>query len=422
MKLLIKNVTILDKNSEWNNRKTDILIENDQIKEIEENIETQNCEILDLQDAFVSPGWFDIGTRLTDPGFESFDDMVSMSNSALRGGFTGLAVFPNTEPVNDNKSIVLGIINKSGNLPVDFFPISAISKSCKGTELSEMMDLHANGAIAFSDGKTPLHHSGLMSRALQYVTSIGVPIINHPEDAQLSENGVVNEGKMSVYLGMKGRPALAESIMLYRDISLCEYNNSHLISHMISTADSVKQLNDAKKRKINVHATVSYHSLVANEDSQKEFDSMHKVLPPLRTAQDNNALVKGLKDGTLDAIVSNHYPLDVEDKKKAFFDAKYGALGLETLFEILNYNVGEKIGLEVIIDAISNKPREILGLPPATIKTNSFANLTFFSDNGISEIKSSDIKSKSSNTPFIGSKTKGKVIGTYYKGKLNKNF
>lgn len=419
MKLLIKNAVILDKNSEWNNKKSDILIENDLIKEIKENIDSQNCEILDLQGAYVSPGWFDIGTRLTDPGFESYDDMGSMSNSALQGGFTGLAVFPNTEPVNDNKSIVLGIINKSIHLPVDFFPIASISKSCKGTELSEMIDLHTNGAIAFSDGKIPLLHSGLMSRALQYVTSIGVPVINHPEDAQLSENGVVNEGKMSAYLGMKGRPALAESMMLYRDISLCEYNNSHLISHMISCADSVKQVNDAKKRKINVHATVSYHNLVAIEDNYKEFDSMHKVLPPLRTKEDNNALIKGLKDGTIDAIVSNHYPLDVEDKKKAFFDTKYGALGLETLFGILNNVAGEKIGLNTIIEAISNKPRAILGLPLTTIGNNSFANLTFFTDKGLSEIKNTDIKSKSSNTPFIGAKTKGKVIGTYCKGKLN---
>jgi len=419
MKLLIKNVTILDKNSEWNNRKTDILIENDQIKEIKENIISQNCEILDLQDAFVSPGWFDIGTRLTDPGYESYDDMSSMSNSALRGGFTGLAVFPNTEPVNDNKSIVLGIINKSSNLPVDFYPVAAISKSCKGSELSEMMDLNVNGAIAFSDGKIPLLHSGLMSRALQYVTSIGVPIINHPEDAQLSENGVVNEGKMSAYLGMKGRPALAESLMLYRDISLCEYNNSHLISHMISCADSVKQINDAKKRKINVHATVSYHNLVATEDSHKEFNSMHKVLPPLRTKEDNNVLIRGLKDGTIDAIVSNHYPLDVEDKKKAFFDAKYGALGLETLFGILNNAAGEKIGLDTIIEAISNNPRTILGLPLTTISENSIANLTFFTDKGFSEIKADDIKSKSTNTPFVGAKTKGKVFGTFCKGKLN---
>jgi len=342
--------------------------------------------------------------------------METLANSAAHGGFTGLAVFPNTEPVNDNKSIIKTISGKSKELAVDLYPVAAISKGCKGTEMSEMVDLYTNGAIAFSDGKLPVAHAGVLSRALRYTSVLPTPIINHPEDNTISENGILNEGEMSVYLGMKGRPALAEQIMLIRDISLCEYNDSHLISHMISTAGSVKLIREAKKKNINVNCTVSYHNLIADEKVLKDFDSMHKVLPPLRTKADNNALISGLKDGTIDAIVSNHYPLDVEDKKKAFFDTKYGALGLESLFVMLNQTLG--LDIELIIDKLTHGPREILGLPLACVKGGESANLTIFTTEGYSIFSENDIKSKSSNSPFIGSKVKGKIIGIVNRGRV----
>jgi dihydroorotase len=421
MNILLKNVEVLDKNSEWNAKKVDVHISNGKILNIGEIPEPENAKIYDLEGAYVSPGWFDIGTRLTDPGYESIDDMNSLAKSAIKGGFTGLAVFPNTEPANDNKSIVQTIINKSKELAVDLYPVAAISKGCKGTEMSEMMDLHAHGAIAFSDGKIPVAHPGVLSRALRYTSILPTPVINHPEDNNISENGIINEGEMSVYLGMKGRPVLAEYIMLVRDISLCEYNDAHIISHMISASDSVKLVREAKKKKLKINATVSYHNLVANEDVLKDFDSMHKVLPPLRTKSDISALVNGLKDGTIDAIVSNHYPLDVEDKKKAFFDTKFGALGLESLFVVLNYHLSSKLDLELIIEKISNSPREILGLPLVTIKQGESANLTIFTSEGISTFTEQDIKSKSKNSPFIGDKIKGKVLGTVNKGKVNWN-
>lgn len=421
MNILLRNVVVLDKHSEWHAKKVDVHIYNGKILNIGEFPAPENAKSFDTEGAYVSPGWFDIGTRLTDPGYESLDDMDTLAKSAIKGGFTGLAVFPNTEPANDNKSIVQTIINKSKELAVDLYPVAAISKGCKGTEMSEMMDLHKHGAIAFSDGKIPVAHPGVLSRALRYTSILPTPVINHPEDNNISENGIVNEGEMSVYLGMKGRPVLAEYIMLIRDISLCEYNNSQLISHMISASDSVKLIKEAKKKKIKINSTVSYHNLVASEDVLKDFDSMHKVLPPLRTKTDINSLISGLKDGTIDAIVSNHYPLDVEDKKKAFFDTKFGALGLESLFVVLNYHLSSKLDLELIIDKISNSPREILGLPLVTIKQGESANLTIFTSEGISTFSEQDIKSKSKNSPFTGNKIKGKVLGTVNKGMVNWN-
>ena len=421
MNVLLKNLIVIDKNSEWNKKKVDILISNGKIQDIGEFLSPGNAKSFDMEGANVSPGWLDIGTRLTEPGFESIDDIKSLARSAMKGGYTGLAVFPNTDPVNDNKSIVQSIINKSKDLAVDMFPIASISKGCKGTEMSEMIDLYTNGAIAFSDGKVPVAHTGVLSRALRYTSMLPAPVINHPEDNSISENGIVNEGEMSVYLGMKGRPVLAEYIMMIRDISLCEYNDSQMISHMISASDSVKLVREAKKKKLKINATVSYHNLIASEEVLKDFDSMHKVLPPLRSKADITALISGLKDGTIDAIVSNHYPLDVEDKKKAFYDAKFGAIGLESIYGLLNMHLSDKLDFEIMIDKISNRPREILGLPTVTIKLGEMANLTIFSDQTISTFTEDDIKSKSKNSPFIGSKIKGKVIGTVNRGNVNWN-
>jgi dihydroorotase len=421
MEIILKNAVIIDKNSEWNGKKVSIHIRNGKIAEIGDFPTSENAKIIDLDGAYVSPGWFDIGTRLTEPGYESIDDIDSISNSAVKGGFTGLAVFPNTDPVVDNKSIINSIKNKCAGLPVDFYPVAALSKGCKGTEMSEMIDLHTHGAIAFSDGKKSMAHAGLLSRNLRYASMIPAPVINHPEDMSISENGIINEGKISVQLGLKGRPELAETIMLIRDIALCEYNNSHLISHMISTAESVKRLRTARKGGINIDATVSYHNLVANEDVLKDFDSMHKVLPPLRTKTDINALINGLKDGTIDAIVSNHYPVDVEDKKKAFYDTEFGSLGLESIFGVLNYHLHSKLDLDLLIEKISNGPRKILGLPLVEIKKGTFANLTLFNADDLSVFSENDIRSKSTNSAFINSKIKGKAIGTINKGILTIN-
>jgi len=419
MNVLLKNVTVLDKNSKFHNKRINIHIVNGKIKDLGKIKGDTKSQKIEGKHLCVSPGWLDIGTRLTEPGYENLDDLNTLSQSATKGGFTGLAVFPNTNPVVDNKSIISSILSKSTGILTDIYPIAAITNANNGMELAEMIDLYKHGAVAFSDGKTPLAHAGVMSRALNYSSNLPTPVINHPEDMTISESGILNEGKMSVYLGMKGRPALAETAMLQRDILLSEYNDANIISHMISTAESVKLVKAAKRKKIRIKATVSYHNLVADEEALKEFDSMHKVIPPLRTKKDNNELIKGLKDDTIDAIVSNHYPLDIEDKRKAFFDTKYGALGLENMFSTLNTKLRNKLPFEVFIDKISNKPREILGLPPVRIAIGEKANLTIFSPTEEFVFTEKDIKSKSSNSPFVGNKFVGKVIGIINKGKID---
>ncbi len=412
MNILIKNTTVLDKNSIYHKKKVNIHIVNGKIKEIGNTNGDSKSKIIEDKNLHVSPGWFDIGTRLTEPGFEILDTIETLSDSALKGGFTGLAVFPNTNPVVDNKSIITSILNKSKNCKADIYPVGSITVGAKGSDIAEMIDMYKHGAVAFSDGKFPLAHSGVMSRALRYTSVIPTPVINHPEDMTISESGIINEGKMSVYLGVKGRPALAETMMLTRDIYLCQYNNSRLISHMITTSESVKLIKSAKRKNINISCTVSFHNLIEDESVLKNFDSMHKVLPPLRTKNDSNALIRGLKDNTIDAIVSNHYPLNIEDKRKAFFDAKYGAISLEYMFAILNTRLSGKLELDVLVDKISNKPREILGLEQITIEEGNKANMTIFSPDIEWTLTEDDIKSKSGNVPYIGEKLKGKVIYT----------
>lgn len=419
MNILIKNAVVVDKNSSFHNKKVNIHIVNGKIKKIGKTDGDEDSIIIKEKNLHISPGWFDIGARLTEPGYEDLDDINTLSESAAQGGFTGLAVFPNTNPVVDNKSVVLSILIKAKEKIVDILPIGAMTKNNNGIEMAEMIDLYKHGAIAFSDGKKPIDHAGVLSRALRYTVNLPTPILNHPEDFTITESGIVNEGKMSVYLGMKGRPSMAETIMIQRDIALCEYNNSNLISHMISCSESVKLIRAAKRKKLKINATVSYHNLVADEDDLKNFNSMHKVIPPLRTKTDINALVRGLKDNTIDAIVSNHYPLDIEDKRKAFFDAKYGAIGLENVFSVLNSKLKKKISLETLIEKLSNGPREILGLKTNTIIEGNQANLTLFAPDQEWKFTSKDIKSKSSNSPFVGQKLIGKVIGIINNGKTD---
>lgn len=418
MNILIKNAVVIDKNSDYHNKEVNLHIVDGKIKKIGKTNGDEKSIIIKEKNLHISPGWFDIGTRLTEPGYEDLDDLNTLSSSASQGGFTGLAVFPNTNPVVDNKSVVISIINKAKEKIVDILPIGAMTTNNNGMDLAEIVDLYKHGAIAFSDGKKPMAHAGVLSRALRYTSNLPTPILNHPEDFTITESGIVNEGKMSVYLGMKGRPSIGETIMLQRDITLCEYNDSNLISHMISCSDSVKLLRAAKKRNLKINATVSYHNLVADEDDLKNFNSMHKIVPPLRTKNDNNALIRGLKDGTIDAIVSNHYPLDFEDKRKAFFDTKYGAIGLENVFSVLNSKLGNKISLDLLIDKLSNSPREILGLTANTIVEGNKANITLFSPDMEWKFTSKDIKSKSENSPFVGQKLLGKVIGVINKNKI----
>jgi len=419
MNLLIKEAMVYDKNSPFHLQLVDILINRSKIVEIGKNLSADKAKEIRSKNLCVSPGWLDIGTTLTEPGFEDLDDLGTLTESAAAGGFTALAVFPNTNPVLDNKGALDSLKFRSADKMVEFFPIASLTVGTEGMDISEMADLKEAGAVAFSDGKKSIQHAGVIKRAFRYTSTMDSMIVNHPNDKTLSETGIMNESAESAFMGMKGIPGLAEEISLHRDLQLCEYNDAKLLSHMITTRESVKLVKKAKQSDIKVSASVSFHNLVATDSKIRDFDSMHKVLPPLRTKADVNALIKGLQDGTIDCIVSNHTQIDVEDKKKAFYYAGFGALGLEQMFSVLNEKIANKLTLELLVEKLSHGPRQILNIPVPEINKGVEANLTLFDPEMKWTFKASDIKSKSKNAPFLGEELTGKVIGVISKGSTN---
>lgn len=419
MQILFKGVKIIQAQSEWHLQQVDLYVEDGNIKSIAKHIKpTANMQVIVAEDLHVSAGWFDVGTQVGDPGFEHRETIESANAAATFGGYTALAVMPNTIPVSHSKTEILYLKKQSEDCVVHFYPLGAISQNVKGQEISEMYDMNRAGAIGFTDGKYSLAHTGLMLRALEYVQPFDGLVLNHPNDALLSEQGQMHEGVMSTSLGMKGIPSIAEEMMLQRDIYLTEYSNGRYHAHNISTERSVQLVRDAKKRGLKVTASVAALNLILTDDSLVDFDSNLKVNPPLRSASDIKALKKGLRDGTIDFISSNHVPLDEESKNLEFPYASFGAIGLETTFALTNTFSG--LDLETIVEKLADSPRRIMRTPDATISVGAAANLTFFQPNLKWAFSSKDINSKSKNTSWVGTSLVGKAFAIINKGRFER--
>lgn len=410
MNLLIKNVQIVDSQSSYHRQTLDVFIENGIIKNIANDLQIENVEIFEAQGACVSPGWLDVGVQACDPGYEHQEDLQSVAAAAAAGGFTAIAVQPNTNPTLHSKSEILYIKKNTQHSIVDFYPIGAISENCEGKDITEMLDMQAAGAIAFSDGRKALQHNGLMLRALQYVQIFDGVIINRPSDKAIATDGQMHEGVVSTSLGLKGIPSLAEELMVERDLHLLEYSGSRLHIANISTASAVERIRKAKTKGLNVTASVPVLNLLYTDEAIAEFEVNFKVLPPLRLPEDRDALIAGLQDGTIDLINSNHTPIDEEGKNLEFPYADFGALGLQTAFAASWTALEGKIPMETLIEKLAIRPREIFGLPVPTIQINEFANLTIFNPTQKWTFQISDIRSKSKNTSFVGMELKGKVL------------
>ncbi len=416
--LLIKNATIVDPTSKLNGKKRDILInKNGIIEAIKPTIKAKNEKIIDAKDAFVSIGWMDVGTQVGDPGFEHREDLQSVTKAAAAGGFTAIAPNPNTLPTIHSKSEVNYIKNKTDHGLVDFYPIGAVSRDCDGKDITEMYDMHDSGAVAFSDGQKTMQNSGLMMRALQYVKAFDGLVMNHPQDVALASEGQMHEGMVSTSLGMKGIPSIAEELMVQRDLYLAEYTDSRLHLTNISTERSVDLIKEAKANGINVSASVPVLNLIFDETAIAEFDSNYKVLPPLREKADIRALKRGIKNGTITLITSNHAPLDEEAKNLEFPYADFGIIGLETAYALCSTYLSDVLTTEDIVSILAINPRILLRLPMPSIKEGEQANLTIFNPNMEWTFTEKDIHSKSNNTPFVGKQFKGKVIGVVNNGK-----
>jgi len=408
MNILIKNAQILSPDSPYHNSNKDILIENGIITKIGSRLKTEKGKTISSDNLHVSIGWMDIGALCGEPGYEHRETMETMSKTAAAGGYTAVAPLPNTNPIIDNKSSVQYILNTTKDHIVDYYPIGAISKQCHGEEITEMIDMHHCGAVAYSDGTQSVHSSGLMLRALQYAKGTDALIINTPNDPTLSNGNTVHEGEVSTSLGLKASPALSELLTLERDLRLRDYADGRLLSHNISSADSVEKISEMKAKQ---HTTsVCYLNLCLTDEAVASFDVNVKVSPPLRSEDDRIALIRGINSGRIDIITSNHRPLEEELKKKEFTYAETGAIGLQTTFSgIITH--APKVTLNKIVMSLAVNTRKVLGLEMPQIDVDKVANLTLFDPSAEWTLDEKTNQSLSKNSPFWNQSLTGKVIG-----------
>ena len=417
MNLLIKSATISDPGSPFDQQVVDVLIEKGHIIKIAPAI-TSDYENFDAKGKYLAPGFFDLNCNIGELGLETKEDLHTGTRAAAAGGFTGVALMPNTQPPVHSKAEIEYLMNRAKNNLVDFYPLGAISHKREGKDLAEMYDMFQSGAKAFTDGNRPVQDAGLMERALLYTKGFNALVLSYPEDTAIAGKAKVHEGEISTLLGMKGIPSLAEELMVARDLYLAEYTESRIHFSTISTERSVDLIREAKKKGLQVTCDVAVHHLLLTDEALMGFDSQYKVKPPLRTKKDVKALLKGLKDGTIDAIVSQHTPHEVEFKNVEFEVAEFGMISLQTAFATA---LEAGLSMEMIIEKMAINPRKILNVEVPVIAEGQEANLVVLDKGAEWVYDKSNNKSKSYNSPFIGKKLKGSVLLTYNNNKQFKS-
>src|SRR5690606_17420735 len=406
--ILISSAQLVLPGHSQNGNIVDILIEKGRISRIAQHIKPINkkLHVVDGKGGVVSAGFFDLHANFGEPGLETKEDIQTGAAAAAAGGYTGVAVYPNTNPPIHSRSEVALVVNSAKGNIVDVYPVGTISKKREGKELAELYDMQMAGAIAFSDGNHAVQQAGLMSRALLYAKGIDGLVISFSEDESVAGGHQMNEGQMSTYLGMKGKPNLAESLMISRDLFLAEYNDARIHFTSISTAESVRLIKKKLLKGLKVTCDVAAHNLLYKVEDVVGFDSNVRVTPPLRTKKDIKALLKGLKEGTIDAIVSQHTPHEVEYKNVEFHIAKEGMIGLQTTLPFL---VETGLTAEDIVRYLVVQPRQIVGKDIPTLEEGSEANLVLFDMKEKWTLDTSTNKSKSENSPVFGQELTGKA-------------
>jgi len=413
MNILIKSASVIDPKGKYHNKIRDILIENGVIKKIAPKIKEGKAMTYTAKNLHISIGWMDLHANFRDPGFEYKEDIISGCKAAAKGGFTGVLLMPENNPITDNNSQVEYIKNKAKDNIVSVHAAGSITKEMQGNQIAEMYDMKEAGALAFTDDKKSLQNNEIIKHALLYTKDFDGLIMNFANDKSIANRGQMHEGKVSTILGLKGIPAIAEEIMIDRDISICKYTESKLHLSYISTKNSVSKIKKAKKEGSKISADVALHNLILTDKEITHFDTRYKVIPPLRSKKDCIALIKGLKDGTIDVICTDHSPEDEENKKTEFNNAAFGIIGLESAFGLIGKYLREHLSLGEIIEKIAINPRELLQLESKNIEEGNTANLTLFNPDLEWEFQKKDIESKSINTPFLGERLKGKALAIY---------
>lgn len=417
MNALIKSATVIDPKSKFHNETVDICIEKGKISAISKSISNpNNYKEIKLEHLHVSQGWFDSSVSFGQPGYEDRETIANGLNTAAASGFTDVALNPNTNPILDTNADISFVKNLSVGHSVKLHPIGALTKNSNGIDLAELYDMHNAGAIAFYDYQKPITNPNLMKIALQYASNFDGLVCSFPIEPNISGLGVMHEGKTSTLLGLKGIPSFAEELQIARDLSILEYTNGKLHIPNISTTKSVDLIRTAKSRGLNVSCSVAIHNLILTDTLLSEFDTNYKVLPPLREQQDCEALIKGLLDGTIDMVTSDHNPIDIEHKRIEFDHAMYGCIGLESAFGALL----KIVSLPHCIDILT-RGKERFGITKHTINIGETANLTLFNPNENYTFTEENILSSSKNSCFLEQPLQGKVYGVVANNKITLN-
>ena len=418
MNVLIKQAKIISPSSPFNGQTKDILITDGRITTINDTITDKADQTIAQNGLCVSIGWMDIFADFGDPGFEQKENIESGAKAAAAGGFTDIMLIPNSSPVVDNKSQVEYIVQKAKQVAINIHPIGAVSKKAEGKELSEMYDMRQSGALAFSDGIKPIQNSGLVLKALQYVKSFAGTVIQIPDDTGIGSNGLMNEGIISTQMGLPGKPTMAEELMVARDLKLARYADSKIHFTGISSPKSLEYIKRSKESGIQVSCSITPYQIYFCDEDLQGYDTNLKLNPPLRNRADMMAIRKALLDGTIDCMASHHLPQHWDNKTCEFEYAKPGMISLETMFAVLM-----ECGLtaEDFVQMQTINVRNIFGLSIPKITEGEMATLTLFTPDTEFVFEEAMIHSKSKNSPFIGKKLKGKVVGIINREKIELN-
>jgi dihydroorotase len=419
LRLLIRGGRVVDPATQ-HDAVADVLIEDDTILAVERNLDASNARIVDARGLVVAPGLVDMHVHFREPGFEYKEDIETGSRAAARGGFTAVACMPNTNPVIDAESLVAQVIQRGNDVGLcRVYPIAAITKGQKGAELTEMRVLSDAGAVGFSDDGLPVESARVMRRAMEYATFTGRPIIAHCEEKSLAAGGHMHEGEVSTRLGIPGMPGAAEDLGVAREVRLAEMAHGRLHVCHVSTARSVDVVRRAKERGVRVTAEATPHHFTLTDEAVAGFDANAKMNPPLRPESDRQAVIRGLLDGTLDAVATDHAPHAAREKLVEFDRAPFGIIGLETSLalslEVLVRGAG--MDLLTLVDRMSATPARLLGLEAGSLRPGAPADVVVFDTEAEWTFTEADVGSRARNTPFFGRKMTGRVLLTLLDGR-----
>jgi len=409
MNVLLKSAKIIDAtNKNLHLKKRDILIKNGVINKIAVKIEEEDkIKTIHLKNLHVSMGWFDSSVCFGEPGYEERETITNGLKTAAKSGFTDIVLNPNGNPIPDSSANIVFLKNAAEHHTTNLYPLGTLTVNGKGIDLAELYDMQNTGAVGFYDYKSAINNANLLKIGLQYAQNFDGLISSFPLNQQIAGKGKVNEGIISTKLGLKGIPSLAEDLQITRDLFILEYTGGKLHIPTISTENAVSLIASAKKKGLNVTCSVAIHNLFFTDDVLEEFNTNYKVMPPIRTNKDAKALLKGVKNGTIDFVTTDHSPIDIEEKRVEFDNAAYGTIGLESAFGALNTLLDTETAI-----ALLTKGRERYKIETPKIKEGATACLTLFNPDTTYIFEDANINSTSKNSLFLNQELKGEVYGT----------